>query len=147
MESFDRPLCRNDTFSPFDRPPLQGNFCASQSAAVTKVKGWPPFFLYSIPFRTLPARTIKPPVLPSPSPLFGEGGGGRRFFKGEAPRQAFRKKSLERGKKGGGQMSEETKQERKPEWWESGGLEPMGWKVTEEEIELALKKLWAGLDW
>ncbi len=43
-------------------------------------------------------------------------------------------------------MSEETKQEKKPEWWESEA-EPMGWKVTEEEMDLALKKLWAGLDW
>src|SRR5665213_2536299 len=109
--------------------------------------------LYPICFRTLPARTTKTPVLPSPSPLFGEGGGGRRFFKGEAClKQAFRKIRPRRrpasneAKKEAISMSEETKQEKKPEWWESEA-EPMGWKVTEEEMDLALKKLWAGLDW
>ena len=34
-------------------------------------------------------------------------------------------------------MNEETKQEEKPE----------GFKVTDEEIEIALKKLLAGWDW
>src|SRR5665213_1708482 len=51
---------------------------------------------YPIRFRTFPARTTKTPVLPSLSPLFCEGGGGRRFFKGEAPRQAFRKNKKRR---------------------------------------------------
>ncbi len=38
-------------------------------------------------------------------------------------------------------MSEETKPEEKPK------EEPMGFKVTEEEMELALKKVLAGLYW
>ena len=99
MESFDRPLCRNDTFSPFDRPPLQGNFCASQSAAVTKVKGWPPSVF--IRFVSEPFQRERPKLLfcllPPPSFVRGEVEGG--FSKESLPSE---KLSLERGKKGGG---------------------------------------------
>ncbi len=41
----------------------------------------------------------------------------------------------------------DEKKPNEPEWWEAEGKEPMGWKVTEEEKEKALKKLLAGLDW
>ena len=71
-------------------------------------------------------------------PLFTRGEVEGGFSKESLPSE---KLSLERGKKGGGQMSEETKQEEKPK------EEPMGFKVTEEEMELALKKVLAGLYW
>jgi hypothetical protein len=82
--------------------------------------------------------------LPSPSPLYLRGGRWKAVFQ---RRSLFKKKPSEKSeKKEAENMSEETKQEKKPEWWESEA-EPMGWKVTEEEMDLALKKLWGGLDW
>src|SRR5665213_2595215 len=136
MESFDRSLCRNDTFSPSHRPPLQGNFCASQSAAVTKVKGWPPSVF--IRFVSEPFQRERPKLLfcllPPPSFVRGEVEGGFSKAKPQG-------KPSEKTRKGGGQMSEETKPEEKPK------EEPMGFKVTEEEMELALKKVLAGLYW
>jgi len=40
-------------------------------------------------------------------------------------------------------MADEPEQ-KEPKWWEGEGKEPMGFKVTEEELELALKMLLAG---
>ena len=142
MESFDRSLCPNDTISPLHRPPLQGYFCASQSAAVTKVKGG--LRSFCIRFVSELFRRERPKLLycllPPPSLVRGEveGGFSKATFVKSKPSE---KSGLERGKKGGGQMSEETKQEEKPK------EEPMGFKVTEEEMELALKKVLAGLYW
>src|SRR5665213_60169 len=95
MEIFDRSLCRNDTFSPFYRPPLQGNFCASQSAAVTKVKGGLRSFCIRFVSELLQRERPKLLYCLLPPPSICEGGGGRRFFKGEA----CSKKSLQKNQK------------------------------------------------
>ena len=41
-------------------------------------------------------------------------------------------------------MADEQEQ-KETKWWEGEGNEPMGFKVTDEELELALKKVW--LEW
>ena len=43
-------------------------------------------------------------------------------------------------------MDEQTKREERPQGGQSEG-EPLGFKVTDEEVEIALRKLLAGWDW
>jgi len=41
----------------------------------------------------------------------------------------------------------EEQETKEPKWWEAEGKEPLGWKVREEDLDLALKKVlqeWMG---
>ncbi len=92
MESFGSPSRGPIGLCLYPRPPLQEPQLLRQQKALAQKQGVA-FVVFGFPYlgAFFQARTPKTPVLPSPSPLFCEGGGGRRFLKGAKP-----------SKKGGG---------------------------------------------